>query len=304
MQTKKLEAYSMLAAAFFGIKNEAPAQVLYTDLEPDVVIDTAGEFYLLDVDDNITNEFGFIYAQYMGWPGGDTDVRLLFGIGYDHFDQINEIVGFHTVIDFLGVDYAYAFSYSQIISANLSGITPKKEMEFNKEDLMVMIAKRYTSGGSDTAAGLFYWGDGVYDHYIGFRFEEADEPDMYHYGWIRCDVYDDERTLVIKDFAYEQQPDIPIRAGKKTSYVSVSELDGGITIKIFPNPVLDILNIQTSEIITQIQVLNNEGKELITEHGEDIKTIPVKSLAAGFYTLDIQTQQGNTKQIHFIKTGI
>ncbi|MBK7035135.1 MAG: hypothetical protein IPH42_02020 [Bacteroidetes bacterium] len=45
----------------------------------------------------------------------------------------------------------------------------------------------------------------------------------YHYGWIRLDVKDSGRELVIKDFAYETECDHPIVAGDTISYVDVED---------------------------------------------------------------------------------
>jgi hypothetical protein len=56
--------------------------------------------------------------------------------------------------------------------------------------------------------------------YLGFKLK--DDASDFHYGWIRCDVLDEGRTMIIKDYAYELTPDNPILAGDTAHYIGLS----------------------------------------------------------------------------------
>ena len=72
-------------------------------------------------------------------------------------------------------------------------------------------------------------------------------------------------------------------------------------IRIYPNPVMDILNISASENITEIKILNLLGQKLISKtNGSSEEKIDVSSLVNGWYL--IQTTIGNsTKVTKFLK---
>ncbi|MGB4928833.1 MAG: T9SS type A sorting domain-containing protein, partial [Chitinophagales bacterium] len=55
------------------------------------------------------------------------------------------------------------------------------------------------------------WYPEMLEHYVGISFIDLDEK--LHYGWIRCDVTNEGRILVIKDYAYESKPNTSIKAG-------------------------------------------------------------------------------------------
>jgi hypothetical protein len=71
---------------------------------------------------------------------------------------------------------------------------------------------------------------------------------------------------------------------------SILDIEGS-KLTVFPNPVSDVLNIQTDEIIKQIFVLDVNGKVMMQLHG-DRKTIDLQSISAGSYILRIHTETG------------
>jgi hypothetical protein len=69
---------------------------------------------------------------------------------------------------------------------------------------------------------------------------------------------------------------------------SVKPLESS-SIIIYPNPVVDVLNIQTNEIIKQIFVLDMNGKVVMQQQG-DRKTIDLQSIPVGNYIVRIHTE--------------
>ena len=97
-----------------------------------------------------------------------------------------------------------------------------------------------------------------------------------HYGWIRCDVLDEGRTLVIKDYAYEDEPNNPIVAGDTTHYVSINSLlntmdatvysfgkDIYVLTETFQNTELMIYDISGKQIIRNIMQNKNESISML-----------------------------------------
>ena len=104
------------------------------------------------------------------------------------------------------------------------------------------------------------WYPEVLDHYLGLRFKDGDNET--HYGWIRCDVKDEGRTLVIKDYAYETEPDYPIRTGDTVSYVGIEEINTlNANIYSFNQTIYINLSEQINNDI-EIHIYDLSGKEI------------------------------------------
>jgi hypothetical protein len=65
------------------------------------------------------------------------------------------------------------------------------------------------------------------------------------------------------------------------------------SFKVYPNPVTDVLNIQTSATIREITVMDLTGKVMMTLQG-DRQTVDMQSLPIGNYVVRIQTENGIT----------
>ncbi|HTO35279.1 MAG TPA: T9SS type A sorting domain-containing protein [Flavobacterium sp.] len=60
-------------------------------------------------------------------------------------------------------------------------------------------------------------------------------------------------------------------------------------IKIYPNPVQDILNIESQETVLSVEVFDLLGKKILVSKD---KTIDVSKLKNGIYLLKINTENG------------
>ncbi|HNI55898.1 MAG TPA: hypothetical protein PK511_15330, partial [Chitinophagales bacterium] len=61
---KRLTDYAAFAAAVLVLINRADAEVVYTDIDPDVSLDTDGNYYAIDIDGNGTADFQFLKATF------------------------------------------------------------------------------------------------------------------------------------------------------------------------------------------------------------------------------------------------
>lgn len=190
-------------------------------------------------------------------------------------------------------------------------------MEFQVYWYQGLATRIYDPNIFSTATATFTqgnWYPEMLDHYLGINYK--DEFGHGHYGWIRCDVKDEGRTLVVKDYAYENRVNGQILTGDTigdTTFVKehVINLDSlnqvvGTSANIFKdlciysfNETIYITNVNlTSD--TQVSILNLAGQIVYT--GEIINnntTIQLNGLPKGNYVVTIQ--QGDSiisKQVY------
>ncbi|MDR2907226.1 MAG: M6 family metalloprotease domain-containing protein [Bacteroidales bacterium] len=71
-------------------------------------------------------------------------------------------------------------------------------------------------------------------------------------------------------------------------------------LNLYPNPVTDVLNIQTDETITEIRILNLNGREVKRFRGNQ-KSLNVQSLPTGLYVVNIYTANGGVISVKIVK---
>jgi hypothetical protein len=73
----------------------------------------------------------------------------------------------------------------------------------------------------------------------------------------------------------------------------VDQLDAG-TLQVYPNPVSDLIYIQSIDVINRVILLNANGQQVIEEVVTDVGTVTIDAndLKAGIYYLRIETEDG------------
>ena len=120
-------------------------------------------------------------------------------------------------------------------------------------------------------------------------------------------------TITHDGFAYETTHTVTIPAGAIADFdeaitwsfttrqeppTSIVEV-GNILLMIYPNPVYDILHIQTTELVRRVEIYNSQGTLVLAT--ENITTfIDVSSLPAGVYVIRFITESGIVTQ-RFVK---
>ena len=287
---KKLLQYSSLAAAFLSMQSESHTQVVYTNLEPDIVLDEDFEMGGVDLDNNGTYDFAFLNISYTYTSGIhiSTLSQKIFAGAYG--TSANEIAGIEDVYYL-----PYALSTNESIDDTLS---------FQNAGLQRMAYRIYHSietGEGDTL--LFTWIGGEWypellDHYLGVHF--VDENLDYHFGWIRCDVKDEGRMLVVKDYAYEAEIDKPILAGDigDTTTLAIENLpDFEFVITMLDHAVRVVGSFKT--VGSLIFVYDINGNQLYTDVMDQTqKTIPL-NVPAGIYIISfVKDFQQISKKIY------
>jgi len=200
--TFNLIQYSALSLSFLSL-NESRGQAIYTDVDPDIILDSHGEIGTVDMDNDGVIDFAFLNTS--GTLTSSSFIEsYVEGIWVGPNSPQHGIIGYLLYISGYGGStqyFPYAFLNDYLIGPSLLfhnwGFQRMAFRYFNEDHVLI------NYGG--------YWYTNILDHYLGIKF--LDSEGDYHYGWIRCDVKDEGRTLVIKDYAYEDKPDVPIAAG-------------------------------------------------------------------------------------------
>lgn len=222
----QLAEYSAFALSFLLLKREANAQIIYTDIDPDTIFDEAEEIGYFDIDANGTYDFLFINSSFTFYDTffSSTVLRqdLLVGVNYEENAIAGNSIYYST---FYGGEFVKSFPYALSIGASIGG-----KLDWHNANLQRMALRDLFEDGN--LGNCFYcnWYNydlpEIIDHYIGIRFIDIGGEN--HYGWMRCDVKEEGRVLVVKDYAYELQPDTPINAGDTFSYINAEEFDNSL----------------------------------------------------------------------------
>lgn len=292
-----LKTYSAFASAFLIIGN-AQAEVEYTDIEPDFILDSDWDSEGVDMDNNGTIDFAFLNFSYSWYTFGYSFIEKIFAGPYG--TPQNEIAGTQIVAYF-----PYALAYGEFIDSSLSF------QNYGFQRMAYRIFHELETWGGDIL--YFTWEGGFWypemlDHYLGVHF--IDENADYHYGWIRCDIKDEGRTLVIKDYAYEKYIDHEIIAGDTVGYqpfghdtivlnpgTVIENILTGANVYSFENKIYIQLPLKSSNVI--VKVYDLKGGEIYTcELQNQFAEININA-PKGIYLVEIIAKEGNfTKKVY------
>lgn len=91
--------------------------------------------------------------------------------------------------------------------------------------------------------------------------------------------------------------DLPIIITHKPENITIDNI-----VKIYPNPATDILNIESTLLIEELNVIDITGKKVIIENNIDkTASIDIQTLNAGMYFIHITDENGSVKVSKFIK---
>lgn len=258
-----IAAYAAFASCFLGAPPAGVAQVVHIDIDPDVIIDEPLEGLELDLDLNGGIDFAFqnVSYTYYYWYFGTH--RLLQAIDVMPNNSMNALAGNSGRVFHYGISYTYYYPF-----ALLNGDIINSGLTWQDDEKQQMAVRAFKEAGGLVSwngdyANWFNEEEGIsqtINGYLGVRF--VDNLEQNHYGWIRCDVKDEGRTLVIKDYAYETEPDYPIVAGDTAHYVGISNLQNTIAASVYSFN--KIIYIQVSNLKEmRLVVTDLAGKELL-----------------------------------------
>lgn len=286
--SNKLAAYAASACCFLMRHQEATAQVVYTDIDPDIVLDEAFENAGIDIDNNGTLDFAFVNYSFSYYNESWLSYRIRQDILVGPNISQNAIVG---IPFYFSTGYgAFTWYYPLALIAN-NFISSAMEWQTIGQQILA-IRTYYESGNIYNKGG--YWYPETTDHYLGIRF--IDDEEQNHYGWIRCDVINEGRTLIIKDYAYEIEPEYPILAGDTSHFVGVNESTNLFNASIYnygSNLFVLIPDFEEVEMV----IYNSNGAELINR--KIVNTFSIFNMLTyekGLYIVMLKTKNANFSQ--------
>jgi hypothetical protein len=293
LNEKKLASFTAVASAVIA-GNSVDAQIVYTDVSPDVVIDTTLGTYAIDFNNDAAPDVQF-------------NVLHVSGSG-----TYQASVGTFT--------YTYSGTYAAagtppgggmqqaLVPSGSSSTMTSAVVPLNNGDAINGLANFGTSSGigyditfSIPAFGysLPYIGGeflGVTDKYLGVKFTAGATT---HFGWVRLDVAADASTITIKDYAYNQFPDGEILAGQMVNLDDIA-LDNKVTIKPTLNEA--VVNVTPDLIGGSVNLYNMAGQIVTSVIIKEVNTkLSFNGIDTGIYTVVAQFESGQVNKKVYVK---
>ena len=250
-------AYTAMAAVCMPTQTDA--EVIYTDVVPDVVIDVPGTGVEIDLDGNGTNDFNFLFTS--------TNFFASTYWGGFNFYVINAILATpendHAIAAFSTGGGAYVYPY--VINAGID-IGPSAGL-FLQNDYQTLLYQFYAIISSAFYYPIIQAGEWLFgqtDKFVGLQLAEGDST---YYGWVRLTVDPSNRAFTIKDLAFETVADTPIETFLNASPIHTSE-QPEVTIHSM-NGNVHVVCSDLSLLPFTVDMYDNSGKQV---WHEDIQT--------------------------------
>lgn len=254
--TKRLASYSVAAGATIALAATPDAQVMFTDIDPDVRIST-GESFDLDIDGDGTVDF-VVTANEGGGPNTQARIRIDAPEAGD-----NGVLG--RVAPYFG-NSQFASIYNLSTGDQIDG------------------ADAFFHGGvaaSIYANSPYYPFLGTEGH-VGIRFVAGGGTT--HFGWIGLAANSDATTADIQGFAFEATPNTAIAAGDRgqtnppppTATEPDALGEGYAFTPVAPNPVTGRSTFEVAVGRTQ-----HVRVSVVDALGRTVRTLHDAALAAG-----------------------
>ena len=266
-----INEYSAAAGVFILFSNISDAQVIYVDLEPDVVFDF-GEVNF-DIDNNGTQDFRILKETFYTFDSYFFSAHLL---------RIWEVGTSYTGNSIIGIPTQIAFTLYTGFLINESAL-------FNTGFFNMAGKRQEVSYTSALPIGPWTYHSGLWneipdeDRYLGIKF--IDEAACIHYGWMRCSFTDSVETIHIKDYAYNAECGTGLYAGELISGINETQNEIGAVVYSFNK----IIYLHLNEI-TELQLIISDitGKELLKDELLiDNDKIDMQNYPTGIYLVSL-----------------
>jgi hypothetical protein len=260
----KMKAYSAMALCFAGA-GVANAQIVYTDVNPDITVTTVPDSCIIDFNNDATPDY---IIKRFDWSGNPANSAVIMPPAVNN--GIMATMG-------ATVPYVSALAAGAAIDGTVTtwitndGVDPQL-MKFG-------LASTY----SGTTYGHF--NDGA-DHFIGCEFMIGADV---HYGWVRVSCASGGASGTIKDYAYNTAVGGAITAGQMAGIDDVVAVESNI-YSFNKNVHFNF----SSSIQGEINVYNSLGELILNDNIEGQKTvIDMSAQASGIYMIKVASNKGD-----------
>jgi hypothetical protein len=276
----QINAYAGFATALL-VADKAKAQIMHVDVNPDTLvsadpINSGIHHYLLDVNNDAANDFDFKVNH--------------------HYTASGSIYGRTTVVSPLnnfqirnGMYYSYPSAYAPFPQPLSQGDTINANGSWMNDPNQCIIGAWSISGPHPNllnySGGCGAWLPGS-DKCLPFRLVQNSN---YYYGWLKIEVLT-RSSFLLKEYAYQLQPDIPILA------CDITDLSTGIRESSSPfnfSQQNNSIHISTFQKLTQanISVYDLLGKEILQQPFEGKETT-ITIDKKGIYFVEVNGEKG------------
>ncbi len=264
---KKFSAFIVIAMMFSASTN---AQIFYTDVNPDVTINTNGGAYALDLNNDGITDFNITFTTTM------------FGSQTNKYITITPL-GANKV----GTDYIYPNALP------LNTLIDSSSFTWLSNANQSLISRIWFLPPRSQTWIWQYRGNwnGASNKYIPLQLDLSSQK---FYGWARLDAATNAASFTVKDYAYNSIPNQPILAGETGSVTTgISENSFASSINLFPNPAKNHLTIDlgSNNKKVEVTIADITGKVIYTIVAQDTHMVEVNTndFAEGIYVVQIQT---------------
>jgi hypothetical protein len=269
-KNSRVKTYLALTAGFVAISPLADAQIIYTDVNPDSVL-TGNESFQIDINNDSIMDFKIRHSS-LNYQGEDININSFFGLNSN-------------LIFCDGVGSMCSSWHYEPKALNFwDDMTPSgsKKVWKNQEILF-----RDPPDGCENTGR---W-KGAKDKYLGLRFKIKGS---YYFGWARMDVDSSGKSVTLKDYAYFNEAEKPIRAG--SIKVSLPDDDPLKNFRVFS--VVGSIRIESpadQTLTGKIRLTDLHGRELKSVDIKNEKTVQLNTqeLPTGLYIVNILTEKGS-----------
>ena len=225
------------------------------------------------------------------WAQNWLDGNILTGDNY--IDSLFQMYGFNYVNYYSFIDL-YIFQTDQILNMNAFGDSLALSNSIDNA-----FADSYL-GGSDKIKYEYLDGSRKYDFQIGWG--DCPSGCIYRYTW--SFVVDEDCNVT---FAGESGDTVNFPSPTNcnlTTNTTNEDLQEKLSIKIFPNPVRDILSLKSQDgnaKILEYSIVDILGNEFLRGHFQDEGTINISSLDKGVYIISIEDEKKKRMNYKLIK---
>ena len=280
---KKLSAFVALAILFSATAN---AQIIYTDVNPDVVRSCqfpsgCGGAYSLDLNNDGMNDYVLAPRAITFSCGNCSNLSAAIG-------QKDSAVVISTSQSWIA-DQVGGYALNTLIDSSLGWTNAPHVLALKSMNCAACPSSPSSYLNQSPATGTWI---NVSGKYLPLKVKVGTNI---YYGWIKLGVGIGSylASITIMEYAYNTIANQPILAGQTTIATGINENSFASSINLFPNPANNHLTIALPVTSKKIEVCITDitGKIIYTTTSTDTKNIEVstKDFAEGIYSVHIQT---------------
>lgn len=275
MKPNSLKKYLAASAALAGASS-LNAQIVYTNVTPDVVLSGQGSNnYDIDLNHDGTVDFSVQFYYYNSVYSSSNSFNV----------NLAQIYG-NTSAAFIGRQGTFTVgtsgpsSYIAVDVLNQGEVIAQAGNWMSSSSSGFLAARATgTYGGSPINLTLGDWFNKT-GKFVGVKFQSASGT---HHGWIRLSVSADGKAITVKDYAYQGSVSAPILAGA---------VSGGV------------VGVEEQSMLYHVHITNSFGQVFVENYQGEEGTVDILNLSGQVVKAEALDKSKNTINTGDLSTGI